>query len=171
MIWPMARSPSTSPPPSPSIGKPRPKRSGRGPLWPRSASISLLRLGVLIGGLIIIADLSAQALTQRTPSAEDAAVIAEIDDLINYVLFALLGVLVVRDTGLIYAGALAGLFAAILDDIVVTAAGLLAPQPTPLDTVKLIVAENLVVGTVFAGLSGVVYALVQRWSAGGRRPR
>jgi hypothetical protein len=133
--------------------------------------MSVLRLGLLLGGLIIIADLSAQALIQRTPSAEDAAAIAEVDDIVNFVLFSLLGVLVVRDTGLMFAGVLAGLFAAILDDIVVTAAALLAPQPTPLDVIEFGFARNLIIGTIFAGLSGVVYAVVQRWSAGGRRPR
>src|SRR5881398_2780043 len=118
----MARSPSTSTPPPPTpVGKPRPKRPGRRLLWPRSASVSVFRLGLLIGGLIIIVDLSAQALIQRTPSADDAVAIAEIDDILNYVLFSLLGVLVVRDTGLMYAGVVAGLFAAFLDDIVVTA--------------------------------------------------
>jgi hypothetical protein len=30
--------------------------------------------------------------------------------------------------------------------------------------------KNLAIGTLFAGLSGVVYVLVQRWS-GGRRSR
>ena len=140
-------------------------------MWPRSASISVLRLGLLIGGLIIIADLAAQAMIQRTPSADDAAAIEQVDEFVNYVLFSLLGILIARDTALIYAGAVAGFFAAILDNIVVTAAALLAPQPTPMDAIEFGFIRNLVIGTLFAGLSGVVYMLAQRWSAGGRRPR
>src|SRR6266567_2079189 len=135
------RSPSTQPRPSPSpAGRPRPSRNGGKPTWPRTAS------------------------------ADDAAAIAQVDDLLNYLLFSLLGVLVARDTGIMFAGALAGLLASLLDALVVTAAAVLAPAPPPLDVIEFGFARNLAIGTVFAGLAGVVYLLAQRWS-GGRRSR
>lgn len=162
---------STKPRPSPPPpDRPRPRRGGRRPVWSRGATISVLRLGVLLGGLVIIADLSTQAVTQRTLSTDDVSLIQTVDELANYVLFSMLGILVVRDTGLLYAGAVAGVFASILDAIVVAAALLLAPTPTPVAVIEQGIAYNLAIGTVFAGISGLVYALVQRWS-GGRRTR
>lgn len=130
----------------------------------------MLRLGVLIGGLVIIADLSTQAVIQRTPGADDALVFAAIDEIVNYVLYSLLGVLVVRQTGLMYAGLPAGLLASLLDAIVVAAAGLMAQPVLPLADVEMGFARNLIIGILFAGLSGLVFAVAQRWS-GGRRSR
>jgi len=129
----------------------------------------VLRLGLLIAGLVIIADLSTTAFTQRTFNADDAAAYAMVDVLVNVVLFSLLGVLVVRQTGLMLSGAVAGVVASLLDAIVVTAAALMAPPSTPMGVIQEKFIENLVVGTVFAGVSGVLYALSQR--SGGRRSR
>ena len=106
----------------------------------------------------------------HTTTPDDAAAIADIDEILNYVLFSLLGVLVVRDTGMMLSGVVAGVFASLLDAIVVTAASLMVPPPPTLEALEFGFARNLVIGTVFAGLSGIVYALVQRWS-GGRRSR
>jgi hypothetical protein len=125
---------------------------------------------LLIGGLVIIADLSTQAYSQRTFNADDAAAIQTVDEIVNYVLFSVLGILVVRDTGLMYAGVLAGIFASLLDAIVVAAASLMAPAAAPVDVVEQVFLSNLAIGSVFAGASGVIYSLVQRWS-GGRRSR
>jgi hypothetical protein len=130
----------------------------------------VVRLGLLVGGLVIITDLAATAMIQRTVSADDIAAIADVDEILNYVLFALLGVLVVRETNIMFAGAVAGLFASVIDAVVVTAASLMVPPAPPLDVLLVGFGHNLLVGTVFAGLSGLVYALVQRWSAG-QRPR
>jgi hypothetical protein len=124
-----------------------------------------------MGGLVIITDLAATALIQRTVSADDIAAIADVDEILNYVLFALLGVLVVRDTNIMFAGAVAGAFASLLDAIVVTAVSVLVPPTPPPDVLAVGFLHNLIVGTLFAGLSGVVYALVQRWSGGQRRRR
>ena len=68
-------------------------------------------------------------ITEQTTKADEIAVWAQIDELANYVLFSLLGVLVVRDTGVILAGVVAGVFASLLDAIVVTAASLMVPPP------------------------------------------
>jgi hypothetical protein len=65
----------------------------------------------------------------------------------------------------------AGALASLLDAIVVTAASLMVPPAPPPEMLLLGFARNLVIGTVFAGLSGVVYALVQRWSGGPRTRR
>ena len=171
-------SPGTRRPPSPDRGNgsdttPRQKssRSGGKPRWPRSASVSVLRLGLLIGGLVIIVDLLMMLVIQQTANPNEIAMWAEIDEFANYVLFALLGVLVVRETGVMFAGAVAGVFASLLDAIVVTAASAMVPPPPTLDVLEFGVAKNLVIGTVFAGLSGVVYMLVQRWSDGQRSRR
>src|SRR4051795_11221661 len=98
--------------PTPTKAGPRP---GGGRRWPRSASVSVLRLGLLIGGLVIITDLAATAIIERSVSAEDAQAIADIDEILNYLLFSLLGVLVVRQTGIMLSGAVAGIFASLLD--------------------------------------------------------
>jgi hypothetical protein len=162
------RSPSTKPPPSPPTnGQHRPTRDRRTPPASRLASVSVLRWGVLIGGLVIIADLAAQAVSQHTASADDLNAIGTTDDIVNFVLFSILGIVVVRETGLIYSGAIAGVFAALLDAIVVAAAASMAPPIGPEVGIEEYFVRNLAIGTLFAGLSGVMYLVVQRWS--GRR--
>src|SRR3954453_2677081 len=106
----MARSPSTQPPP-PQSGTPKPAPRSRKPVWSRAASVSVMRLGLLIGGLVIIADLGVTALIQRSDSAELTDTLAQGDELLNYVLFSLLGILVVRESKLMFAGVIAGVFA------------------------------------------------------------
>jgi hypothetical protein len=126
----------------------------------------VLRLGALFGGLVIIVDLGFTALMQRSLSADDVQAWETLDEILNYVLFSVLGVVVVRETNIIFAGAVAGLLAGLLDAIVVTAASMMVPPlPTP-ELLAIGVARNLITGLVFGGLSGVVYALVQRWSSG-----
>ena len=159
-----------TPAPPTRSSPPRPPRTGRRPRWPRSATISVLRLGVLFGGLVIIVDLGFTALMQRSLSADDVQAWETLDEILNYVLFSVLGVMVVRETNIIFAGAVAGLFAGLLDAIVVTAASVMVPPQPSLELLEIGIARNLIIGLVFAGLSGVVYALVQRWSSG-QRPR
>jgi hypothetical protein len=135
---------------------------------------SVVRWGVLIGGLVIIADLGAQALSQGMTNPDDVAAIAEADTVANYVLFAVLGFIVVRETGVMYLGAVAGLLAALLDGLVAIAAVAMAPPQGFVLTIEVVgwyFARNLLIGVAFAGMSGVVYALVQRFSGGGRRLR
>ena|SRR5258708_24265308 len=162
------RSPSTQPPPSPPTnGQHRPTRDRRvPPPTSRGASFSVLRWGVLIGGLVIIADLTAQAVSQRTPSPDDLTAIGTADDIVNFILFSILGIVVVRESGLIYLGAVAGVFASLLDAIVVATAASMAPPLGPEVAIEEYFVRNLAIGTLFAGLSGVVYMVVQRWSGG-----
>ncbi len=107
---------------------------------------------------------------QRTLTQDDQAAIATVDNIINFVLFSILGVVVVRDTGLVYMGAITGVFAALLDAIVVAAAATMAPPPGAAPPIEEYFVSNLAIGTLFAGLSGVVYSAVQRWS-GTRRQK
>jgi len=159
------------PPPDKSRpSQPHPPRHGGGSRWPRSASVAVLRFGLLMGGLVIILDLFFMLLRQQTTNADDALNLDLWDLFLNVVLFSVLGVLVVRQTGLTFAGAIAGLFAALLDAIVITAAFLMVPPPQTFDQLEERFVQNLIVGTLVAGVSGLVFALVQRWS-GGQRPR
>jgi hypothetical protein len=139
------------------------------PVRVRAATLSIVRWSVLIGGLVIIADLASVAMFQRTFSPDDRAAIFQVDELANWVLFSTLGIVVVRETRLFYAGILAGLLAAAIDTAVVTAAQIMAAvsglQPNVMDAVV-----YGLVNVGFAAVSGIVYWLVQR-SAGGTRPR
>jgi hypothetical protein len=172
------RSPSTKPPPAPTpSGQPRPTRDSRPPrTTSQAASFSILRWGLLIGGLVIIVDLASLAVSQRTVTAEDlnvdalgAANLIDFADLvINVVLFSVLGVLVVRDSGLMQMGAIAGLFASLLDALVVVTATTMAPPAGPPVAPEDQFLFNVAIGTVFAGIGGVVFATLKRWS-GGRR--
>jgi len=159
------RSPSTQPPPSPTpVGNHRPSRDGRPRPTPQAVSASVLRWGLLIGGLVIIVDLGAQVMSQRTASPDDLNAIGSADEVINYVLFSILGIIVVRDTGLFYLGAVAGVLASLLDAMVVAAAASMAPPPNGALPFEQYFAENLAIGVLFAGLSGVMYFIIQRWS-------
>jgi hypothetical protein len=136
----------------------------------RAAASVILRWSVLLGGLVIIADLAAMAAFQRSVSPDDLSAIQTVDDLANYALFSILGVVVVRETRLFYAGVIAGLLASVLDGAVVAAARLMAPIAGVTAPVGDVFLTNLVIGVVFAGASGLMYVLVRRWS-GGPRPR
>src|SRR5579859_2699119 len=165
------RSPSTRPPPAPPpTRQPRPTRDSRPQPTSQAASFSVLRWGLLLGGLAIIVDLVALLLAQRMVSQDDQAAIIAADNILSFVVFSALGVLVVRDSGIIYLGAIAGVFASILDAVVVVAATTLAPPAGPPVPAEDRFVFNLVIGTIFAGISGVMYALLQRWS-GGRRQK
>ena len=123
-----------------------------------------------MGGLVIIVDLASQVASQRTLIVDDLDAIWAADEIINFVLFSLLGILVVRDSGLIYLGAIAGVFASLLDAIVVAAATSMAPPAGPAAPIEEVFLFNLAIGTVFAGIGGVVFAMLQRWS-GARRQK
>jgi len=165
------RSPSTKPPPVPTpAGQPRHTRDSRQPpTTSQAASFSVLRWGLLLGGLVIIVDLATQLALQRPLEPQEVDAVYAANQILNFVLFAILGIFVVRDSDLMYLGAIAGLFASLLDAVVVAAATSMTPpvgQPSPVEDVFL---SNLVIGTVFAGIGGVVYAMLQRLSNGPRQ--
>ena len=152
---------------------PRPRRDQRAaPPCRRARRRSASCAGrCLLGGLVIIADLAAHG---RDPAHGRARTIARaigtVDEILNFVLFSILGIVVVRDTGLIYLGVIAGVFAALLDASWSPRRGIMAPTRARSSAIEEYFVSNLVIGIVFAGVSGVVYVLVQRWS-GGRRTR
>lgn len=134
----------------------------------RAAALAVVRLGFLFGGLVIIADLATLAMIQRTFSPDDHAAIGQADELLNWILFSILGIVVVRSTRLFYAGVLAGVVGALVDSVVVAAAQIMAPIGGTQVSIQEVLVRNLVIGVAFAGVSGIVYALVQR-SAGRSR--
>jgi hypothetical protein len=131
---------------------------------------SAVRRGVLIGGLVIIADLATRAISQRALSPDDVSAVRVADEVLNYVLYSVLGIAVARETRVMYAGLLAGLIASLLDAIVVSAAAVVVPPTDLTGTVEELFISNVLIGTLFAGISGLVYDLVQRLS-GARRGR
>ena len=132
--------------------------------------MSVVRWGVLFGGLVIIVDLATRAISQRTLSPDDISAVHLADELLNYLLYSVLGIAVVRETHVMYAGVLAGLVASLLDAIVISAAAVIVPPSDLTGTVEELFVSNVLIGTLFAGVSGVVYDVVQRLS-GARRGR
>ena len=109
-------------------------------------------------------------IAQRATSPDDLVAIYNADELVNYILFSLLGILVVRDTGVFYLGAVAGVLGSLLDAVVVAAAATMAPPAGGAAPLEEYFARNLAIGILFAGLSGGMYFVVQRWS-GARRSK
>lgn len=122
----------------------------------------MVRWGVLIGGLIIIADLATRAVQQRGALSGDVMNAIDLADLVvNIALFSFLGAAVLRETGMVYMAALAGLLAGLLDGLVVAASVSLAPRAGDQAPEEHIL-WNLVLGTLFAALSAGVNRLMQR---------
>ena len=59
---------------------------------------------------------------------------------------------------------------AVIDGADVIDIGGVPASPGPEVSIEEYFVRNLTIGTLFAGLSGVVYMLVQRWSGGRRNP-
>ena len=158
------RSPTTQPPPSPPDGPIRPARELRGSPSPspRAAATSVLRWGVLIGGLVIITDLATRAFDQRVNSSDVQVWIDIIDWVVNIILFSFVGATVVRETRMVYLGALAGMLAGLLDGLIVAATVSMAPMTgdaPPEDNIL----RNVAVGTLFAAVSALINRLLLRW--------
>ena len=127
-----------------------------------------MRWGVLIGGLVIITDLATRALDQRVNSADVQFWIDILDWVVNIVLFSIVGATVVRETRMIYLGALAGMLAGLLDGLIIAATVSMAPMTgdaPPEDNIL----RNILLGTLFAGVSALMNWLLLRWH--GSRPR
>jgi hypothetical protein len=158
------RSPTTQPPPSPPNTPTRPTREPRKlpPPSPQAAATSVVRWGVLIGGLVIITDLATRALDQRVNSPDVQGWVDIADWVINIVLFSFAGAAVLRETRMVYLGALAGMLAGLLDGLIVAATVSMAPMTgdaPPEDNIL----RNLAVGTLFATMSALVNRLLLRW--------
>ncbi|MBV9173477.1 MAG: hypothetical protein JOZ81_25725 [Chloroflexi bacterium] len=158
------RSPTTQPPPASSNGPTRPPRDVRKPPppTPQAAATSVVRWGVLVGGLIIITDLATRAFDQRVNNPDIQFWIDIFDWVINIVLFSFLGAIVLRETRMVYLGALAGMLAGLLDGLIVAATVSMAPMTgdaPPEDNIL----RNVAVGTLFAAVSALIYRLLLRW--------
>jgi hypothetical protein len=125
----------------------------------------VLRWSFLMGGLVIIVDLLALLVQQRTtPDATGAEPILAVDQILNAVLFWIAGAAVFRETGRVWFGALAGLLAAVLDTVVVTTAQLMTAGPgAPIDQTAVLVqvAENLALGLGLA-VAGAWFARINQ---------
>lgn len=166
------RSPSTQTPPSPPPpSPPRAPRDQRAPQAPnaRVAATSVLRWGVLIGGLVIIADLATIAIEQRLVGADVQGSLDTADLIINVILLAFVGVAVVRETGVVYLAALAGLVAGLLDGLVVAALNSVAPRTASGSAPDVDILWNMALGTLFATASALVNRLLSRRAGPGRR--
>jgi len=156
------QSPPKTTPPVP------PRRTGDPRTTPRltlnAALLAMARSVILIGGLVIIADLATLALSQRTTAQDGVGQFDAANLIVNVVLFSMLGAIVARQTGLFYLSALAGLLAALIDAAVVIAAWTAAPRAggnPPLDEYLL---QNVAFGVIPAAVSGFVSSLVDRVS-------
>jgi hypothetical protein len=135
-------------------------------MQPRALVLRALHWVLLIGGLVVIADLGTQVIEQRLtdPEAVNSLVVA--DFVVNIVLFTMMGAIIARESGLtllgIVAAAGAGLIASLVDGIVVaTAASFAPPRAEPLPVQQYLI-ENVAIGTLATGLSAVVITLIDR---------
>lgn len=147
----------TKPPPPPGDARDRPTES--------AGMQAVVRWGVLIGGLNIVADLAAIALQQRLgPEAADAIQTADLA--VNAVLLAMAGSSVLRETGRVLLGAAAGVLAGLIDGVVVAVAGSMAPLPGQQVPPEMLLLGNLVwnvgLGFVLAGAAAWVSRLAHR---------
>ena len=131
---------------------------------------SVLRWGLLIGGLAIIADLATRVVDQRLASQDAQNWLTTADLCVSIVLFAFVGWAVMRETGGVYLASLAGLLAGLLDGLVVAASNSMAPPPG-VETVSPEgdITWNLLLGMLFATVAALVSRLVLRRPGAGPR--
>jgi hypothetical protein len=147
------RAPSAPPPP-------RPARDTRDRPPATAAALSALRWGILIGGLLIIADLTTRLILQRLGQDAEETV-ASIDQAVNWGLLFAVGLTVQRETGRVLLAPLAGLLAGLLDGLVIAAANSINPPPGPQDNLGLLLL-NVGQGPPIALLAAVVSWLLRR---------
>ena len=127
----------------------------------------VLHWGVLMGGLVVIADLATMAVS-RSMSSPDTGGLDAFNLLLNAVFFSIAGASAYRDTGSVRLGLLAGLLAGVLDGIVVGAAEAIArpaeiPAGATADQILLeAVAWNAFLGILLAAASAGISALARR---------
>lgn len=135
------------------------------PRLPWNAALLLVvRMSVLIGGLVIIADLGTLALLQRTTGPEAIDQLALADRVANIVLFSILGSVIARQTGVFYLATLGGLLASLLDGVVFYAAATMALPSGGVGPLDQYLLFNMALGTVSASVSGLVSSVIERMS-------
>ena len=119
-----------------------------------------MRWGLLVGGLLIIADLSTRLILQR--AGQDAAdTLITVDQLVNAVLLAIAGASVERESGRIWWATLAGLLAGLLDALVIAAANSINPPPD-LGNPLYLTLQNVAQGPILATAAAWVSSLARR---------
>ena len=113
----------------------------------------------------IVADLAGIALQQRLgPDAADT--IQSADLAVNAVLLAIAGSQVLRETGRVLLSAATGVLAGLIDGVVISAAGSMAPLPGQQVSPEMLLVGNLVwnvgLGLVLAGAAAWVSRLARR---------
>jgi hypothetical protein len=163
------RSPSAPPPPK--VTPPSPNRQtrdprARPPLPPRALALRALHWVLLLGGLVVIADLGTQVIEQRLNDQEAINSLIVADFVVNIVLFTMMGAIIARESGLTFLGivaaTLAGLLASLVDGLVVVLAASFAPPRADPLPVQQYLLENIAIGTLATGLSAVVITLIDR---------
>jgi hypothetical protein len=115
---------------------------------------------VLVGGLLIIADLTTRLIVQR--AGQDANdTLAGIDEAVNALLLVTAGMSVQRETGRVVWAGLAGLLAGLLDGVVIAAANSINPPPGPQDTLGLLI-QNIAQGPVVALAAAFISNVLRR---------
>jgi hypothetical protein len=115
---------------------------------------------VLVGGLLIIADLTTRLLVQRV--GQDASeTLAGLDEAVNALLLVTAGMAVQRETGRVVWSAAAGLIAGLLDGLVIAAANSINPPPGPQDAMGLLL-QNVAQGPIVAVAAAFVSSVLRR---------
>jgi hypothetical protein len=122
---------------------------------------------LLAGSLVALADtLTLLATRGMSPEGETAQILAAVDQVVNVVLYSIVGIKVGRATGIVRSAAEAGVLAGALAGSVAVAALYLFP-----DASAGTIGPQLVVGTLALNVAmGGVLALVNGWIAT-RQPR
>ena len=133
-----------------------------------AATARVLHWGLLMGGLVSVADLATLAIRQQWGGEAEVGGLLALNFIVNGMLFSVVGASVVRDTGRVPLAALAGLLAGLVDGLVVGAAMALAPPAEvppdlPAQQVWLgLVVQNVVLGTLLATASAWFSRLTRR---------
>jgi hypothetical protein len=135
------------------------------PRMPWNAALVLVaRWSVLLGGLVIIADLGTLAILQKTTAPDIIDQLGLADHVANIVLFSILGSVIARRTGVFYLATLAGLLASLLDGLVFYTAASMALPPGGVAPIDQYLLFNMALGTVSASVSGLVSTFIERMS-------
>jgi hypothetical protein len=121
-----------------------------------AATARVLHWGLLIGGLVSIADLATLALRQQWGGGAEVGGLDALNFIASCMLFSVAGATVARETGRVRLAAAAGLLAGLVGGMVGGAATAMAPPPTiprdmPSQQVWLeTVLQNAALGTLLA---------------------
>ena len=120
----------------------------------------MLRWGLLIAGLVIIADLGTLALQQRLRGPEIGEALNIVDLVLNAILFSVAGASIARETGRVALGAATGLLAGCIVGVVVGAAASIAPPAgVPNTSPEQLWLENILLNMA----QGTLLATISAW--------